>query len=126
MRLLRRNARTIHLSYLVDTVEIVNAEGKGTGEYRNVYSDPVSILANVGTPGGKTGVSGDITHENFGLLSRYERVIALYDKSLPITETTLVWVDKTPREGSHDYEVLRIMPNLNSLLVAVKAVSVDG
>lgn len=100
--------------------EILTPDGLGSGEWEYPYLPPVEVKGNIGVPGDV------ITLSDFGFRERYDRIIVLYDKSLPITETTRLWVDKNPSEGTHDYEPVRIMESLNSLLVAVRKVTVSG
>jgi hypothetical protein len=127
MKALRKNLRKLWIANPSgDLVEIVNEDGLGTGEWEYPYETPVEVRGNVGVPGGKRGTGDAIVLSDFGLRERYDRIVVLYDKSLPITETTRLWVDKNPSEGTYDYEPVRIMKSLNSLLVAVKKVTVSG
>lgn len=127
MKALRKNLRKLWIANPSgDLVEILDPTGLGTGEWEYPYETPVEVRGNVGVPGGKRGTGDAIVLSDFGLRERYDRIIVLYDRSLPITETTRLWVDKNPSEGTYDYEPVRIMESLNSLLVAVKKVTVSG
>lgn len=99
--------------------ELVNAEGVGTGEYRELRSDPVPIRGNASVP------AGTINLGEYGLNPLYDRVVVL-EPTVWVDEATHFWLDVDPAKGPHDYEVARIMYGLNHLQVLLKRVNVSG
>ena len=61
----------------------------------------------------------------FGGLENYDKVIVTDWMDCPINEQTVLWIDKTPNDGEHDYIVRRVARSLNSISIAVSKVKVD-
>lgn len=91
----------------------VEHNGVGSGEYSPEYAPPVMYMANVSDAEGSTHV------QNYGTDIDYNKVITIEDASLPITESTVLFVDKEPEfdeDGNplYDYIVRRVMISRNS------------
>lgn len=124
MKIMERNKK--ELSYLLyDHKEPVLDEcGNETGEFNVFYKDVVSIRANVSPATGASQI------EQFGNLSGYDKVIMTDDVNCPISETSVLFVDKQPEYSEdgkplYDYTVKRVAKSLNSISYAVSKVSVS-
>jgi hypothetical protein len=92
-------------------------------ETRAGYKEPVLFHASL-SPG-----QSDAEESPFGKDVSYDRIISTCDTSLPIDETSLIWIknqpvfnaDGTVNPDSADYEVAALpLDGLNSLRIAVK------
>lgn len=124
MKIMERNKKG--LSYLLyDHKEpVLDEYGNETGEFNVFYKDAVTIRANVSPATGASQI------EQFGNLSGYDKVIMTDDMNCPISETSVLFVDKQPEyseEGKplYDYTVKRVAKSLNSISYAVSKVSVS-
>ena len=119
MRTLFRNMQEFHYSNYVSKTEITDEWGNLTGEYELTFSEPASALGNI------SAAKGDEDTEQFGQNLDYDKVIAMDELPEGFTESTRLWIDTTPT-APHDYIVKRIGRSLNSVLIAVKRVQVNG
>ena len=127
MRTLRRNKIRIFYANYRDKVPLKDEYGNLTGEYDIAYDNPVEIRANV------SAARGEATTRQFGDDEGYDRVIVMDDPALPITATSIFWIDTLPEiaeDGStktpHDYIVKQVATSLNSVSIAVSKVNVRG
>jgi hypothetical protein len=125
MRTLQRNKTRIFYANYRGKIPLKDEYGNLTGEYKISYGNPIEIMANV------SAGSGDATTQLFGEHVSYDRTIILGFPAPPISETSILWVDRPPKladDGStktpHDYIVKRVAPGLNSVSIAVSGVSV--
>lgn len=124
MKIMERNKK--ELSYLLyDHKEpVLDEYGNETGEFNVFYKDAVSIRANVSPATGASQI------EQFGNLSGYDKVIMTDDVNCPISETSVLFVDKQPEYSEdgkpmYDYTVKRVAKSINSISYAVSKVSVS-
>ncbi len=96
-----------------------------TGDHYTVYADPVGFQANI------HGAGGEAEAEAYGVsLGSYDAVLYSTVKSLPITETSLIWVDTEPQfdenevliPESADYKVKRVPPSLNEMVYLLERI----
>ena len=125
MRTLNRNKIRIFYANYREKLPLQDEYGNLTGEYKVLYGNPVEIRANV------SAARGEVTTRQFGDDVSYDRIIVLDDPTLPITETSILWIDVHPvfaADGStmtpHDYIVKQVARSLNCVSVAVSGVSV--
>lgn len=87
-----------------------------TGETKLVYGEPVEFYGNIAMSGGEAEA------QEYGLsLSDYEAILIVGKNTLPITETSLIWLNTEPTkdtdgntdEYSADYRIVKISPSLN-------------
>ena len=119
---MERNLRTVWYARYLGREPVVDEYGNETGEGRVVYSDPVSLRANVSAATGAAQV------EQFGNLADYDRVLLATDPDCPLDEHSVLWVDRGPAEdGSvpYDYQVRRAARGLDSAAYAIRKVSVS-
>ena len=127
MRTLNRNKIRIFYANYRDKVPLKDEYGNLTGEYDISYGTPVEIKANV------SAARGEATTRQFGDDESYDRVVVLDDPKLPITVTSILWIDTLPEiaedgstETPHDYIVKQVATSLNSVSIAVSKVNVSG
>ena len=114
MRDLRKNQVSIWYA-LYERKEPVKKNGHETGQYTEIFSDPVQVWISVAPA---TGAS---EAELFGASVQYDRVLSSV-RPLPIDEYSRLWVEKTPTDGDHDYVVKRVAKGLNQNLWAIAKV----
>ena len=127
MRALNRNKVRIFYATYRDKTRLKDEYGNLTGEYKVVYNDPVEVKANV------SAARGEASTRQFGEDEGYDRVIVLDDPNIPVTTTSVLWIDVAPvisEDGStktpHDYIVKQVATSLNSVSIAVSKVNVRG
>lgn len=124
--MVRNKSKFYYASYIGET-EIIDEYGNSTGEYKILYSNLNEGSANISAAQGNTEI------RQFGESESYDKVIVLDDINTPINEYSILWVDTLPHlnaDGStttpHDYVVTRKAKSLNTVLLAIRKVDVDG
>lgn len=142
MRALTRNKQRFSYCLLVSAnAAVVDENGNRTGETVPVYSEVASMEANV------SPASGYAQTEQFGELTDYDHVIVTDWLDCPITESTVLFLEKEPEyrtetvqvysstsQSGHttmtaklplyDYIVRRVSRSLHSVSIAVKKAEV--
>ena len=127
MRDLERNKQTLYYATYTSKVEKTDGDGKKTGEWIITYSNPIKLRANI------SASRGTSEQDLFGVNVSYSKAISTSIMDLPITETTIFYIDTLPtlaEDGStttpHDY-VLAAPPakSLNNVVYAVENVKVS-
>ena len=125
MKTLARNKIRIFYANFREKIPLKDEYGNLTGEYRIAYENPVVIRANV------SAARGEATTRQFGEDEAYDRVIVMDDPNVPITVSSVFWIDSNPEinaDGStdtpYDYIVKQVAPSLNSVSIAVSKVNV--
>lgn len=113
MKCLERNKTVFWYCLYNGKTPITDADSNETGEYKVAYSTAVMCRGNVSPAQGEAQV------EQFGNSIDYDKVIILEDKNCPITEDTVLFVDRQPTYDSQgnplfDYIVKRVAKSLNS------------
>jgi hypothetical protein len=93
--------------------------GNPTGEYEVLYSEPVPLKINV------SAARGEYSTRQFGEMENYEKILVTDDTNLPISETSILWIDSLDTTKPHDYIVKKVAKSLNSVSYAVSKVSVS-
>ena len=126
MRDLRRNKKPIYYCLLQEVqAPIYDEYGNENGEQYAVYSAPTAADYNV------SPATGQSNTEQFGDLDDYDKVIVTCDMNCPITESSVLFIDKEPdtddSDGNpkYDYIVKRVAKSINSISIAVKKVTVS-
>lgn len=123
MRNLKKNKRKMFYALYSDKIPILDEEGNETLDYKSGYEMPVEFKASLST--GKS----DAEYTPFGVNVQYDRTISTVDNTLPIDESTIIWIknqpvyneDGTVNGDSADYEVAALpLDGLNSLLIAIR------
>ena len=123
MRSLKRNEQTFYYALYGEEVEEIDEEGNYTGETTIGYGNPVKAKANI------SASRGEASTEQFGISLDYDKIVCSCDVTLPIDETTILWVDTMPvldengaTKTKHDYTVKKVARSLNSVQYAIKKV----
>lgn len=124
MKSLARNQRKFHYCLYKGKKELKDEEGNYTGEYIVEYDTPQECYANI------SASAGTSQSEQFGNFDGYDRVISTSDISLPIDESTVLFIEKDPEfdsDGSpkYDYIVKKVAKSLNAVSYAITKVVVS-
>lgn len=119
MQSLSSNQQRIEYAlYLGKTDQYV--DGKKTGEKLKDYTDPAPLWIYVSPSKGEAAI------EPFGQNEDYTNVMSICDPNCPIKEDTILWVGITSENDTpHNYRVTKVARGLNSILYAIKKVSVS-
>jgi len=120
MRSLERNKQTIYYALYEDKTPIKDEYENETGEYEILYSSPTPLRINV------SAARGENSTRAFGETENYDKVLVTDDLSVPISETSILWIDSLDTEQPHDYIVVRVAKSLNSISFAVRKVNVSA
>ena len=135
MRCLNKNKVKFWYALYKQRVPVMDDFGRPTGEYDHEYSSPVAYKANISPP------QGDVAVQYFGKDVSYSGVIVLDKTTFPVNEDSILWIDIVPsldengdliinENGDavtpHNYEVKKVAKSLNSVLIAIQKVDVDG
>lgn len=90
MRQLLRERRRVWVSKYESKEQVVDSEGRMTGEWRVTRSKPVSYEPTISPCGGNVYADG------FGWGASYDRTLIIDQLGTDITETSVLWVDKRP------------------------------
>lgn len=118
MRSLVRNKQKIFYALYAGKTPVKDEYGNQTGEYELSYNDPVGYLINVSAARGTADV------EQFGINTNYTKTMVTNDLNCPITETTRLWINRTP-DLPHNYVVVSVARSINSITYAIREVSVS-
>ena len=119
MRCLNRNKRRFYYANNEGMRQLIDEKGNFTGEYGISYSDPIEVWGNI------SPATGIVYESPFGLSEGYDKVITLSDPQFPITESSVLWIEKDTSKA-FDYVVVRIARGLNSINIAIKKVDVNN
>lgn len=119
MRSLQRNWRKLHYATPTGTKSILDEYGNDTLELETIYSEPVSLNANVSANVGQEAMDA------FGALTGYNRTITYSGENCPLVEGSVVWFGVTP-DKPHNYTVIKVADSKNGFLIALREVSDRG
>jgi hypothetical protein len=135
LRCLARNKRPFWYARYADRVEIVDEQGRRTGQYRVSYSKPVKLMGNI------SAAKGESSTRQFGDDESYDKVIVISDPNTAIDENSVLWVETEPtlnkqkelmldEHGNiltpHNYIVRQVARGLDSASIAIGKVNVRG
>lgn len=123
MKALSRNKQTIWYALLSSVTDETSGQYK-TGEKVKTYTEPTAIKVNVSAARGTADV------EQFGVTDNYDRTIVTDDMTCPIDEQSILWIGISPTDAQgndvpHNYKVVRVALSLNSVMYAIRKVSVS-
>jgi hypothetical protein len=119
MRTLERNKQKVYYAQYNGKKSVIDEYGNQTGEYEILYFPPVLIKLNV------SAAKGEYSTRQFGDTENYDKVLITDDLNIPITETSVLWIDNLDTSKPHDYVVKKIAKSLNSVSIAVSKVIVS-
>ena len=119
----KKNERNLYYALYDDKIPILDENGDPTFENTTGFHNPVAFEASLST--GKS----ESEESPFGNDVSYDRTIITCDTTLPISETSIIWVHSTPtynddgtvNKDSADYKVAApVLHGLDSLSIAIK------
>ena len=120
LRTLERNKQVIYYALFDGKEPVIDEYDNQTGEYEILYTPPALLKINV------SAARGECSTRQFGDTENYDKVLMTDDLSVPITETSILWIDSLDTEKPHDYIVKKVAKSLNSVSIAVSKVSVSA
>jgi hypothetical protein len=94
-------------------------DGKMTGEKQKTYTTPAPLWIYV------SPAKGEAVVEPFGLNDEYTNLMSTSDTACPIKEDSILWIGISSQNSTpHNYRVTKVARGLNSILYAIKKVSV--
>jgi hypothetical protein len=120
LRTLERNKQVIYYALFDGKEPVVDEYGNQTGEYEILYTPPTLLKINV------SAARGEYSTRQFGDTEKYDKVLMTDDLNVPITETSILWIDSLDTTKPHDYIVKKVAKSLNSVSIAVSKVSVSA
>ena len=121
MRCLNRNRSKFWYAKFLGMTPLTDEYGNKTGEYEVLYTEPIEAKANI------SSATGEVIPIFPGSNPTYDKVLVFEPMlNYDIDENSILWIDKEPSEGSHDYVVKRVAKNLNSTAIALSKVNVHG
>ncbi len=120
MRTLERNKQVIYYALFDGKEPVIDEYGNQTGEYEILYTPPTLLKINV------SAARGEYSTRQFGDTEKYDKVLMTDDLNVPITETSILWIDSLDTTKPHDYIVKKVAKSLNSVSIAVSKVSVSA
>lgn len=137
MRSLRKNQQRLYYATYSDQILVYKRDRDGNIIYTELdgeqipvklgtvagYNEPVIFYANIAMSGGEAEA------KEYGFdIGAYQAVIVTADKSLPITESSLIWHTTEPQRNadgtvdgdSADYSVLAVKLSLNGVKYLLK------
>jgi hypothetical protein len=120
LRTLERNKQVIYYALFDGKEPVIDEYGNQTGEYEILYTPPTLLKINV------SAARGEYSTRQFGDTENYDKVLMTDDLSVPIIETSILWIDSLDTEKPHDYIVKKVAKSLNSVSIAVSKVSVSA
>lgn len=122
MRCLNRNKVPFYYALFVRKEEVLK-NGLYTGDWKNVYTEPVKTNMSVSPSKGVVKV------EESGLATEYVRTIMTDDMECPFDVDTILWIGIEPEKDGkkipHNYIISQKSPSLNSITYTVKEVKND-
>lgn len=139
MRCAWRNKRKFWFANYVDRMPVLIEDEWGnriqSGEYVTGYKTLTPCKANI------SPATGEVEREMFGTSEGYDKLITLDNPDTPITENTVLWIDRMPedeknpekgvvcggvRVTKYDYIVRRVSRYLHGAVIAVSKVTQNG
>lgn len=104
MRMLAINERKMWYANYIGRQAVVDENGDETGDYEVKYTAPVQFSATLSPGRGTSGPGGYVHPDIYGIKSDSDRRIITNDLSIPVTETTLIWLKEPSllQDGSAD------------------------
>lgn len=124
MKLLKRNCKTVYYCQFVGKTPVVDDDGYETGEYTVSYTEPLPLEVNV------SPATGTAQMMMFGTLINYDKVLVTTDMECPITEDSVLFVEKEPEfddtgKPMYDYAVKRVAKSINVISIALREAKVS-
>jgi len=113
MKCLRRNKTEFELLSYEGVAEILTDDEEHTGEYKQIYSEPIAYKGNISAP------SGAVNQTFYGQDIRYTHVLIMDDPDFNIHEGDVI------RWKGEEYDVRSVRPTLNAVSIALRRQTAD-
>ena len=120
LRTLERNKQVIYYALFDGKEPVIDEYDNQTGEYEILYTPTTLLKINV------SAAIGEYSTRKFGDTEKYDKILMTDDLNVPITETSILWIDSLDTTKPHDYIVKKVAKSLNSVSIAVSKVSVSA
>lgn len=127
MHTLERNKREFWYALKIGERENRDEDGLLHGDDTEVlYGEPVltEMSMSISSGANNLGSQGMAELEPFGISTAYTHRLTTVDLDCPIDEESILWIDKSPADGAHNFKVVRVAKSLNHLIYYVKEVDV--
>lgn len=135
MKALKRNKRPFWYAVYTGVEDVIDSQGRFTGEKRISYDAPQKAYGNISASSGSTinRATANVVQRPYGETVDYDRVIVMDDLDLVINEASVVWIDppeepELNKDGTfnvpYEYIVTRIARTLNVLSLTLREVTV--
>ena len=128
MRILSRNKKDLWYANVSASSYVTDNNGLKTGEKEVTYTTPVKVRMSMAISSGANnlGSQGMVVLDPFRITTAYTHRMVTEDMDCPINEESLIWIDKTPTEGAHNFKIVRVAKSLNHIIYYAKEVDVSG
>lgn len=130
MQALHQNKQKIYYALYRGSQKNIDANGLYSGEKTVEYEEPQSLLINVSFVKGAADMSRGQAHlEEYGIDTNYAATLVTDDKTCPINETSVLWINAEPTDAQgnsvpYNYTVMRRLPSINSVTYVCREVDV--
>lgn len=115
MRMLSKNKVPYWYALYLETVKVLDDDGRYTGTQEIKYSEPIKAYGNI------SASKGDAYVAQFGTAIDYDAVLCVDDTE--IDENSILWVGTNPTE-TYNYRVKRVSRSLNGTAIAIKKIDI--
>lgn len=120
MRSLERNKQKFYYALYQGVTEATDSNGDYTGEQTITYGTPTAMYANIAPANGTAII------EQFGVDSRYTRLISTTDMGCPLDLQSVLWIDTTDTTAPPGFKVVGIRRSINSLVIIISEIHRGG
>lgn len=128
MQTLERNKIGFWYALKTGSEEVRDEDGLLESEAEITYGEPVyaEMSMSISSGANNLGSQGMVELEPFGITTAYTHRMVTEDMDCPIDEETILWIDKEPTDGAHNFKIVRVARSLNHIIYYVKEVDVSG
>ena len=129
MHTLERNKQEFWYALKISSEEVRDKDGLLHGDDTEItYSEPVltAMSMSISSGANNLGSQGMVVLDPFGISTAYTHRLTTEDMDCPIDEESILWIDKTPEDGEHNFKVVRVARSLNHIIYYVKECDVSA
>ena len=127
MQTLERNKVGFWYALKLSSSEVRDKDGLLESEQEITYGEPVyaEMSMSISSGANNLGSQGMVELDPFGITTAYTHRMVTEDMDCPIDEETILWIDKEPADGAHNFKIVRVARSLNHIIYYVKEVDVS-
>lgn len=127
MQTLERNKVGFWYALKLSSSEVRDKDGLLESEQEITYGEPVyaEMSMSISSGANNLGSQGMVELDPFGITTAYTHRMVTEDMDCPINEETILWIDKEPTDGAHNFKIARVARSLNHIIYYVKEVDVS-